>query len=109
MVGRNGWQAVASCQCEKLIAETARLRTRRHDQATIRLAGKCNDRSLHLDGVTDVNRTQLDPKRRRHRLDSAEHADLRSDGGVTDDSDARDHGRDLLEQLQPLPTKTKFG
>src|SRR5262249_26054173 len=40
-----------------------------------------NDCAFHLAGVTDVNRTQFDPKRRRHRLDSAEHADLGSDGG----------------------------
>src|SRR3954469_19574746 len=44
----------------------------RHDQAAIRYACKCRYVSFDVTGVAHVDRSYLDPKRRRHGLDGAE-------------------------------------
>ena len=48
--------------------EDRRRRTRRHDQAAIRLSRECSDGTLDLGGVAYVDRTQLHPERRRREL-----------------------------------------
>ena len=85
-----------------------RQRARRHDQAAIRYARKCRDVALDLTGVAHVDRSYLDPKRRRHGLDGAELANPDGYGGVPDDCYPLYSRRDLLEQLQPFPADAEF-
>jgi hypothetical protein len=70
-----------------------------HDQATIRGAREGPDSTLDLARVAYVDRAYLQPDRRGHRLDRAELASPRGDGGITQDRGACQARCDLLEQL----------
>ena len=62
---------------------------------------------FHFAGVAHVDRVDLHPERRRHRLDGAKLADP---GGlrITKDPRPRHARRDFLQQLQPFPAEAEF-
>src|SRR4051812_20542399 len=80
----------------------------RHDQAAIRYACKCRYVAFDVTGVAHVDRSYLDPKRRRHGLDGAELANPNGYGGVPDDCYPLYSRHDLPEQLQPFPADAEF-
>jgi hypothetical protein len=62
-------------------------------------ARECRDRALDLARIVHVDRAQLHPERRRHRLDRAPLARPGGNGGIAQDRNPRHRWRDLLEQL----------
>jgi len=64
-----------------------------------------------MDDMTtrQVDWARLDPKRGRHRLDTAEQRDLGGDRRIPKHSHARDPRCHLLEQFEPLAGKAEFG
>jgi hypothetical protein len=79
---------------------------RRHDQASIRGARECRDSALNLAGVTQADRCQLHPERRRHGLDSAQLA--KPYGKIPKHRHSRHPRHDLFEQFKPLPAYAVF-
>jgi hypothetical protein len=55
-----------------------------------------------------IDRADLHPERRRHRLDDAELDRADGYGGIPKDRHARHTGCDLLEQFQPFPAQAVF-
>ena len=66
----NRGQLVPCCKRNNYIAIDHCPRTSRYDQAAIGESCKQRDGTFHLVGVTDTDRVQFHPERRRHRLDS---------------------------------------
>ena len=79
-----------------------------HDQSAVRGARECCDAALDLGRVARIDRTYLDPKRRRRRLHCGELGDPGAAPGIPDHGGARDARRDLLKQLQPFPADGIF-
>ena len=75
-LGVNRWQLVPGRERDDQIAMNRRQRTRRYDQAAIRLARVGHDGALDLGRVTHVDRAHhLHADRQRHVLDDGELAD----------------------------------
>jgi hypothetical protein len=66
------------------------------------------DSTLDLAGVAYVDRTYLHADRRGPRLDCAELASPRGDGGIAEDRRACHARCELLEQFQPFPAQAIF-
>ena len=79
-----------------------------HDHAAVGPARDCRDGALDFAGTAQVDRDQLHPQRRRHRLNSGELPDPGRDGRIAKDGGPRQAGRDLFEQLQPFSAHTVF-
>ena len=79
----------------------------RHDQSTVRIAGKGRDRGLDGGGIVQADCTQLDTERRR-RLDGGELTDASGNGGIPQNRRARHARRDFLEQFEPFRADSVF-
>jgi hypothetical protein len=71
-------------------------------------ARECNDRALDLAGVAHIDRAQLHPERRRHRLERAQLPAPGGYRGIPKDGRSRHAWRNLLEQFQPFPAHAVF-
>ena len=71
-----------------------------HDQAAIWRAREVSDVAFDFASVAYIDRTQLQPKRRRSALDCAQLPGSRCDRGISQDRCSRHARRDLLEQLR---------
>jgi hypothetical protein len=73
-----------------------------NNQPTIRNARERYDSALDLARVAHVDRVQLDPKRRRQRLDDAILTGSGTHTWIAKDRCSGHPGRDLFEQFQPF-------
>src|SRR3974377_1630468 len=73
-----------------------------NDQTTVWRLREGHDGALDLARVAHINRTQLHPQRRCHRLYDRVLTDPGAHSGVSKYCVARHAGRDLLEQLKPF-------
>ena len=71
-------------------------------------AREYRDGALDFGRIARVDRAQLHPQGRRHRLDGGELADPGGDGRIPQDRRSRHAGRDLFEQLQPFAAQAVF-
>src|SRR5262245_55252298 len=94
---------MATRECDDQVTLTDSRRTGRHDQAAIRGARELRDRAFDLTGVAHVDRAHLHTQERSHGLDGAELSTPRSYTRIAKNCRTRRAGRDLLEQLKPLP------
>jgi len=94
---RNDQIPVYRCQCACCQDQTAvwSARERRHG-------------ALDLGRAAQVDRTHVHSDRRRRGLDDGELADPGGKGRIAQHRRARDTGRDLLEQFQPLRAQPVF-
>jgi len=82
--------------------------TRRHDQTTIAKTREGGNSTLHLARVAHIDGAYLHSKRRRGRLDGAEHANPCGDSGIAKHARPRHTRCDLFEQFQPFRAQTVF-
>src|SRR5689334_5163471 len=78
-----------------------------NEAAVWSLCEGCNG-PLNVAGVTLVERIDLDLERRCRSLNDSELGRTGWRSGIPKDRDARDIGRDLFEQLEPLSADTVF-
>nr|WP_249166860.1 hypothetical protein [Bradyrhizobium sp. JYMT SZCCT0428] len=68
----------------------------------IRRAREGGNRSLDFRCLEGIDRAQLYPKGRRHRLNDSVLTYPRTSGGVANDRDSGHKGRDFFEQIKPF-------
>src|SRR5262245_7717596 len=106
--GVDRWQLVFGRERNYQLPTTKRRRTGGYDQTARRLACEFSDRLLYPAGVTRINRRQLHPQRRCHRLDCSELGSSGSYGGIPDDCCSCHTGCNLFQQFKPFPAGAIF-
>ena len=81
---------------------------RGHNEAAVRSLCEGCDGPFNVTGVTLVERIDLDLERRCRSLNETELGRPGWRSGIAKDRDARDIGRDLLEQLEPFCADAVF-
>src|SRR5262245_46929016 len=92
-------QLVFSRERNDQLPATESRRAGRYDQAAARLACELSDGLLYPASVASINRRQLHPECRCHRLDRGELGSSGSYGRITNDHRSCQSGRNLLKQF----------
>ena len=87
----------------------SRQRASCHDQTAISELRESSDGMFDLIGVTNIDRTDVDAQRGRHRLDDSELANPGGYRSIANNRCSREARRNLLKQLQPFCAQAVFG